>query len=81
MTEQGSAGISVVLLTPVTLALLAFAVLGGRVGTAHQDAVSAAQSAARAASLGTPGPAATDAARLAADATLRERASSACRPT
>ena len=51
MSERGSAGLSVVLLTPVILALMAFAVLAGRIGTADQDVVSAAQAAARAASL------------------------------
>ena len=48
---EGSAGVSVVLLTPVVLALLAFAVLAGQVGTAHQDVVSAAQAAATPASV------------------------------
>jgi Flp pilus assembly protein TadG len=71
-SDRGSAGVSVVLLTPVVLALLAFAVLAGRVGTAHQDVVSAAQAAARAASLRQLGSAAaaTDA-REAAATTLR----------
>ena len=41
MSDRGSAGLSVVLLTPVILALLAFAVLAGRIGTADQDVVSA----------------------------------------
>ena len=68
--DRGSAGISVVLLTPVVLALLAFAVLAGRVGTARQDVVSAAQAAARAASLRQPGPAA-EADALTPPATLR----------
>ena len=54
MSERGSAGLSVVLLTPVILALMAFAVLAGRIGTADQDVVSAAQAAARAASSMTP---------------------------
>ena len=69
--DRGSAGISVVLLTPVVLALLAFAVLAGRVGTAHQDVVSAAQAAARAASLRQAGPAAESDALDAAQVTLR----------
>ena len=34
MSDRGSAGLSVVLLTPVVLALMAFAVLAGRIGTA-----------------------------------------------
>jgi Flp pilus assembly protein TadG len=70
MSDRGSAGLSVVLLTPVVLALMAFAVLAGRMGTAHQDVVSAAQAAARAASL-RQGAAAADAARGAAEETLR----------
>jgi Flp pilus assembly protein TadG len=69
--DRGSAGLSVVLLTPVVLALLAFAVLAGRVGTAHQDVVSAAQAAARAASFRAGGAAAADA-RVAAETTLRD---------
>ena len=69
--DRGSAGLSVVLLTPVVLALLAFAVLAGRVGTAHQDIVSAAHAAARAASL-RHGPEALADARQAAEATLRD---------
>ena len=36
--SRGSAGVSVVLLTPAVLALLAFAVLAGRIGTARQSA-------------------------------------------
>ena len=68
--DRGSAGVSVVLLTPAVLALLAFAVLAGRVGTAHQDVVSAAQAAARAASLRQGGLAASADAREAAEATL-----------
>jgi hypothetical protein len=72
--------VSVVLLTPVVLALLAFAVLAGRIGTAHQDVVSAAQAAARAASL-RQGPAAMVAdARAAAETTLRD-AGMACSST
>jgi Flp pilus assembly protein TadG len=64
--------VSVVLLTPVVLALLAFAVLAGRVGTAHQDVVSAAQAAARAASLRqSPGAMVADA-QAAAEVTLRD---------
>ncbi len=70
--DRGSAGVSVVLLTPAVLALLAFAVLAGRVGTAHQDVVSAAQAAARAASLRHDGAAASADAREAAEATLAE---------
>jgi Flp pilus assembly protein TadG len=70
MSDRGSAGLSVVLLTPVVLALMAFAVLAGRIGTAHQDVVSAAQAAARAASL-RQGGAAAEAARGAAEETLR----------
>jgi Flp pilus assembly protein TadG len=72
--------VTVVLLTPVVLALLAFAVLAGRIGTAHQDVVSAAQAAARAASL-RQGPAAMVAdARAAAETTLRD-AGMACSST
>ena len=70
--DRGSAGVSVVLLTPAVLALLAFAVLAGRVGTAHQDVVSAAQAAARAASLRHGGSVASGDARDAAEATLAE---------
>ena len=70
--DRGSAGLGVVLLTPVVLGLLAFAVLAGRLGTAHQDVVSAAQAAARAASLRQAGSdAATRDAGTAAAATLR----------
>ena len=77
---RGSAGVSVVLLTPVVLALLAFAVLAGRVGTAHQDVVSAAHAAARAASLRQdPGAMVADA-RTAAETTLRS-AGMACGAT
>jgi Flp pilus assembly protein TadG len=69
--DRGSAGVTVVLLTPVVLALLALAVLAGRVGAAHQDVVFAAQAAARAASLRDAGsPAATTDARAAAVTTL-----------
>jgi len=72
MSDRGSAGLSVVMLTPVVLALLAFAVLAGRIGAADQDVVAAAQAAARAASLRQgAGDAAADARRAAA-ATLRE---------
>ena len=35
MSDRGSAGLSVVLLTPVVLALMAFAVLAGRPVTSH----------------------------------------------
>jgi Flp pilus assembly protein TadG len=62
--------LTVVLLTPVVLALFAFAVLAGRLGTAHQDVVSAAQAAARAASLYAGGTA-SGAAEAAAAQTLR----------
>jgi Flp pilus assembly protein TadG len=68
---RGSAGVSVVLLTPAVLALLAFAVLAGRVGTAHQDVVTAAQAAARAASLRQSPTAMVADARTAAETTLR----------
>jgi Flp pilus assembly protein TadG len=72
--------VGVVLLTPVVLALLAFAVLAGRLGTAHQDVVTAAQAAARAASF-RQSPGAMDAdARAAADRTLRN-AGMACAST
>jgi Flp pilus assembly protein TadG len=71
MSDRGSAGLSVVLLTPVVLALMAFAVLAGRLGTADQDVVSAAQAAARAASLRQGGPVADAEAQRAADETLR----------
>ncbi len=71
LDDHGSAGLSVVLLTPVVLALLAFAVLAGRMGTAHQDVVSAAQAAARAASLRQTASAAEQDAAAAAAATLR----------
>ena len=78
--SRGSAGVSVVLLTPVVLALLAFAVLAGRVGTAHQDVVSAAQAAAQAASLRqSPGAMVADA-QAAAETTLRD-AGMACSST
>ena len=78
--SRGSAGVGVVLLTPVVLALLAFAVLAGRVGTANQDVVSAAQAAARAASLRQkPGAMVADA-RAAAETTLRS-AGIACAST
>jgi Flp pilus assembly protein TadG len=60
-----------VLLTPAVLALLAFAVLAGRVGTAHQDVVTAAQAAARAASLRQSPTAMVADARTAAETTLR----------
>jgi Flp pilus assembly protein TadG len=70
MSDRGSAGLSVVLLTPVVLALMTFAVLAGRIGTADQDVVSAAQAAARAASLRQGGAADADA-RRAAEETLR----------
>jgi hypothetical protein len=63
--------VSVVLLTPAVLALLAFAVLAGRVGTAHQDVVTAAQAAARAASLRQSPTAMVADARTAAETTLR----------
>ena len=69
--DRGSAAVGVVLLTPVVLGLLAFAVLAGRVGTAHQDVVSAAQAAARAASLRQLGPAASADAQAAAATTLQ----------
>jgi Flp pilus assembly protein TadG len=70
--DHGSAGVGVVLLTPVVLGLLAFGVLAGRIGSAHQDVVSAAQAAARAASLRQGGStAAVQDARAAAAATLR----------
>jgi Flp pilus assembly protein TadG len=71
MSDRGSAGLSVVLLTPVVLALMAFAVLAGRIGTADQDVVSAAQAAARAASLRQGGGVADADARRAAEETLR----------
>jgi Flp pilus assembly protein TadG len=78
--SRGSAGVSVVLLTPAVLALLAFAVLAGRVGTARQDVVTAARAAARAASLRqSPGAMVADA-RAAADRTLRN-AGMACGST
>jgi Flp pilus assembly protein TadG len=70
--DRGSAGVGLVLLTPVVLGLLAFGVLAGRIGSAHQDVVSAAQAAARAASLRQAGSAAAvQDARAAAAATLR----------
>jgi len=69
--DRGSAGLTVVLLTPVVLGLLAFSVLAGRTGTAHQDVVSAAQAAARAVSLRSSAASADRDARAAADATLR----------
>jgi Flp pilus assembly protein TadG len=72
MSDRGSAGLSVVMLTPVVLALLAFAVLAGRIGAADQDVVSAAQAAARAASLRQGVGDATADARQAAEVTLRE---------
>jgi Flp pilus assembly protein TadG len=72
--------VTVVLLTPVVLALLAFAVLAGRIGTAHQDVVSAAQAAARAASLRQSPAAMVDDAQAAAETTLRA-AGMACSST
>jgi Flp pilus assembly protein TadG len=78
--SRGSAGVSVVLLTPAVLALLAFAVLAGRVGTAHQDVVTAAQAAARAASLRQSPSAMVADARAAAETTLRN-AGMACAAT
>jgi Flp pilus assembly protein TadG len=79
--DGGSAGITVVLLTPVVLALLAFAVLAGRVGTAHQDVVSAAQAAARAASLRDSGSSAAATDARAAAMTALDAAGVECRST
>lgn len=69
----GSTSMSVVLLTPMMVLLLAFAVYAGRLSTVRQDVVSASQDAARAASV-RQYPAAADAdGRAAAEATLAMR--------
>ena len=71
--DSGSSTTTVVLLTPVFLILIAFAVFVGRVAAARQDVVSASRDAARAASIRqAPGPATADATSVA-EATLQSR--------
>lgn len=67
--DSGSAAVETVLIVPVLVALLMFAVFGGRVATAKNHVVSAAQDAARAASLR------DDPAAAAADATATAKSS------
>ncbi len=74
--ERGSTAMSVVLLTPMMLVLLAFAVYAGRLSTIRQDVVSAAQDAARAASVRQNVGAASADATAAATSTLKDRGTS-----
>lgn len=65
--ERGSASVELVLLTPLLVTLILFAVLLGRLGTARLQVDSAARQAARSASLARTAPAA-QARATAADA-------------
>jgi Flp pilus assembly protein TadG len=68
--ESGSAAVETVLIVPVLVALLMFAVFGGRLATAKNHVVSAAQDAARAASLRDDPAAATADATATAESSL-----------
>ena len=70
LDERGSAAIEVVLLVPALVALLLFAVAGGRVAIAHGSVQQAAADAARAASIARTASAANTTAVGAASATL-----------
>lgn len=71
--ERGSSALSLVLLTPAMLAVMALAVFAGRLAGAEQDVVSAAHDAARAASVRQYPDAAVVDARAAAERTLGDR--------
>lgn len=64
--DDGSAVLEMVILAPVLLLILAFAVAGARLALAHQEADSVAGQAARAASMARDPLSATTAARQAA---------------
>lgn len=68
--ERGSAAIEVVLLVPALVALLLFAVAGGRVAIAHGSVQQAAADAARSASIARTASSAQSTAVAAARATL-----------
>lgn len=70
--QQGSATTELVLLTPVLLLLLGFVVFAGRVGGIQQEVLTAADEAARAASLRGDADAARAAAVDAAEANLAD---------
>lgn len=69
-TQGGAVTTELVLVTPMIVVLMLFAVYAGRVAGARNDVVGAARDAARAASLERSGPAARTAADDAAAATL-----------
>jgi len=71
--DRGSAPIEVVLLAPVLVLLIMFAVVGGTAASVRIEADRAAGDAARAASLQRTEGAALAAAQAAAEATLSER--------
>lgn len=68
--EHGSLALELVLLTPIFLILLDFAVLGGRISSSEARVDAAAHAAARAASLQRTATAADSAARAVAADTL-----------
>lgn len=71
--ERGAVTTELVLITPVLLLFLLFAVYAGRVAGARNDVVGAARDAARAASLVATGSLALPAAERAAEATLADQ--------
>lgn len=71
--ERGSTSLSVVLLTPLMVTLLVFAVFAGRLSSTKQEVISASQDAARAASVRQYPAAAIADGRAAAEATLSRR--------
>src|SRR5438046_3178070 len=71
--DRGSAAIEAAILAPPLLALLALAILGGRIETAGGAIESAAHDAARAASISRTAAAAQTQAQTAAAATLNQQ--------
>lgn len=68
--ERGSAALEAVVGLPAFAFFVALIIFGGRTATAHQALESAAADAARSASLARSAPAASEAARQAAEASL-----------
>lgn len=71
--DRGSTALSIVLLTPMMVTLLAFAIFAGRLSTTEQEVISASHDAARAASLRQYPAAASADGRAAAEASLGSR--------
>ncbi|MGH2690367.1 MAG: TadE/TadG family type IV pilus assembly protein [Actinomycetota bacterium] len=71
--ERGSASVELVLVTPVLVLLMLFAVAGGRLASSRAEVDAAARDAARAASIARSGPAAERDGLAAAEATMADR--------